>query len=138
MRWGSKFLIDPCELGLFLPMRMPIEAYQSVQSKLFPLPIPKSAPITPGGALIYMSMEDSMHVPFTDAHQPSKKARVVAIVAHDATSTSSRVATQVRGRGRGIRGRGTGRRGQRGRGDANVAVRLIDVPSLASTTQKIP
>ena len=77
-----------------------------------------------------------MHVPFTDEHQPSKKARVAATVAHDAISTSSRVATQVRGRGRGIRGRGTGGRGQRGRGDANVAVRLIDVPSLASTTQK--
>jgi hypothetical protein len=100
-----------CKLGLFWPLRIPIEAYQEVQSKSFLLPIPKSTPITPGGVLVYMSMEDSMRLPFIDAHRLSKKARVSTAVAHDVTSTSSSVATQVRGRGRDIRGRGTGGRG---------------------------
>ncbi len=72
-------------------MRMPIEAYLEVQSKLFPLPIPKPTPITHGGVLVYISMEVSMRLPFTDEHQPSKKARVAATVAHDVISTSGRL-----------------------------------------------
>ena len=127
-----------CELGLFKPLRMPVETYQEVHSKLFPLPIPKSAPITPGGALVYMSMEESMRLPFTDVHQPSKKAQVVPTISQGVTSTSSRLVTPGIGRGRGSRGRGTGGRGPRGRGEANVVLRVTDVPSQASTTQKIP
>ncbi len=60
------------ELGLFQYLPMPIEAHQDVPSKLSPLPIPKPTPITPGGVLVYISMGDSMRLPFIDEHRPSK------------------------------------------------------------------
>ncbi len=65
---------------------MPIEEYQEVEYKLVPLPVPKPTPITYGGVLVYMFMENSMRLPFTYEQQPSKKARVTATVAHDVIS----------------------------------------------------
>ena len=61
-----------CTLGLFEPLRMPMEAYEKVHSKLFPLPIPQARP-DESGELRYLSLEDTMALPFTDEHQPSKK-----------------------------------------------------------------
>jgi hypothetical protein len=29
------------EFGLFMPLRMPVEAYEKLENKLFPLPIPQ-------------------------------------------------------------------------------------------------
>ena len=59
-----------CQLGLFMSTRMPIEAYEKLQKKLFLLPIPQSSPDALGGELRYMSFEDSIGFPFTDVHQP--------------------------------------------------------------------
>ena len=85
------------ELELFQTFRMLIEAYQEFHSKLFPLPIPKLTPTTPGGVLVYITLEDSMRLPLSNKKYSAKKARVAARVALDFTSTSSRVATQFRG-----------------------------------------
>jgi len=107
-----------CELGLFMPLRIPIEAYEKLQRKLSPLHIPQSSPGVPAGELRYMSIEDSIALPFTDAHQPSKKTLAVV----DTPST-----TQSSGRGRG-RGRGT-----RVRGRGNAPTPIIRFQSQASS-----
>ncbi len=112
-----------CELGLFMPQRMPIEAYEKLQKNLFPLPIPQSSQGVPASELRYMSFEDSIALPFTDAHQPSKKTLAVV----DIPSTSQGIG---RGRGRGRRGRGGGR--------GNAPTPIIRFQSQASSIRKIP
>ena len=87
-----------CTLGLFEPLRMPMEAYEKVHSKLFPLPIPQARP-DESGELRYLSLEDTMALPFTDEHQPSKKAKTAAPV-----NSSPVGATRVpKGRGKGAK-----------------------------------
>ena len=78
-----------CELDLFKPLRMPIEAYTKLRAHLFPLPIPKLTPNTPGGNLRYMSLMESMLLPFTNAHQPSKMTRAAATAANDLVLASA-------------------------------------------------
>jgi hypothetical protein len=74
---------------------------------VFPLPIPQAHPRDYSGILHYMSLEESLAMPFTDEHQPSKMSKVAA------TSTKNSEATPyptiIRGRDRGMRGRGRGR-----------------------------
>ena len=86
-----------CELDLFKPLRMPIEAYTKLRAHLFLLPIPKLTPDTPGGDLRYMSLTESMLLPFTDAHQPSKMTRAASTAAKDLVSSSA--LGPIRGRG---------------------------------------
>ena len=64
-----------CELGLFKSLRMPREAYDKMHTNLFPLPIPEERNGIPSGELRYLSLEDTMKLPFTDDHQPSKQSR---------------------------------------------------------------
>jgi hypothetical protein len=117
-----------CELGLFKPLRMPIEAYTKLRAHLFPLPIPKVTPDTPGGDLRYMSLTESMLLPFTDAHQPSKMARAAATAAKD----SSSALVPIRGRGK-----PQGRRGSSNKvaGDDARVVRIQN--DATSSLQKI-
>jgi hypothetical protein len=42
---------------------------------LFPLPIPEAKPRDDNGDLHYMSLEETLSMPFTDEHQPSKISR---------------------------------------------------------------
>ncbi len=67
-----------CELGLFMPLRMFIEVYEKLETNLFPLPIPQFSQDATSGELRYMSFEDSIALPFTDVHQPSKKTMAVS------------------------------------------------------------
>ena len=72
-----------CDLYLLKPLRITIEAFTKLRAHLFPLPISKLTPDTPGGDLRYMSLTESMLLPFMDAHQPSKMNRAAATAAND-------------------------------------------------------
>ena len=120
-----------CELELFKPLRMPLEAFTKLRANLFPLPIPNLTPDSPGGDLSYMSLTESMLLPFTDEHQPSKMTRVVATAAKDLLSPSAMGPMRGIGRARVRRGRRGSNRGASD--DADLFHRLPQAP----TTQKI-
>ena len=124
-----------CKLGLFQPLRMPMGAYEKVHSKLFPLQIPQ-AQSDESGELRYLSLEDTMKLPFTDEHQPSKKSKTAAAVEKD-SSTIGATPPATRGRGRGrSRGRGRGRRGRSA--PVPAAAPVCVAPPISSTFQKTP
>ena len=45
-----------------------------MHTNIFPLPIPEERNWIPSGELRYLSLEDTMTLPFTNDHQPSKQA----------------------------------------------------------------
>ena len=117
-----------------------MSAYEKVHSKLFPLPIPQ-AQSDESGELRYLSLEDTMKLPFTDEHQPSKKAKKAAAAGKD-SSTIGATPPVTRGRGR---SRGRGRDRGRGRGRSAPAAAappaapaVCVAPSVSSTVQKTP
>jgi hypothetical protein len=118
-----------CELGLFKSLRMPREVYDKLHTNLFPLPIPGERDGTPIGELRYLSLEDTMKLPFTDDHQPSKQARRVAL---DQQKQDS-----IAGGGSGNPKKKRSRKGVRGVA-TTPDVPPITIPSIASTTQKAP
>jgi hypothetical protein len=102
-----------------------------LRAHLFPLPIPKLTPDTPGGDLHYMSLTESMLLPFTDAHQPSKMTRAATTAAKDSVSSSALGPIKGRGNPQGRRGRGRSNR------VASDDVYVVRVQHDATTTQKI-
>ena len=105
---------------------MPIEACDTLYTKLFPLPIPEQRPSTISGELHYLSLEDSMSLPFTDEHQPFKKNRSTAPLPSTLADAS------IRGRDRGG-SMGRGARTCKDRGPRATA----GIPFQASTTQNM-
>jgi hypothetical protein len=118
-----------CSLGLFKSLRMPREAYDKVHTNLFPLPIPGVRNGNLSDDLRYLSLDDTMKLPFTDDHQPSKQARRAA--------SEQQIQGSISGQGVAL----TNKRRSRKRAGGVVAQgppTLVSVPSIASTTQKIP
>ena len=115
-----------CELGLFESLRMPREAYDKVHANLFPLPIPEERSGTPGGELRYRSLEDTMKLPFTDDHQPSKQARRAALEQQKQVSIAGQGDAHPK------------KRHSRKKVGGVATIERVIVPSIASTTQKAP
>ena len=95
-----------CELDLFKPLRMPIEAYTKLRAHLFPLPILTLMPCTPCVDLRYMSLTESMLLPFADAHQPSKMTRAATMATKNLVSSSALGPIRGRDKPQGRRGKG--------------------------------
>ena len=113
-----------CELGLFESLRMPREVYDKVHANLFPLPIPEERSGTPGGDLRYCSLEETMKLPFTDDHQPSKQARRAASQQQNQVSIAGQGDAHPK------------KRHSRKKAGGVATIERVLVPSIASTTQK--
>ncbi len=62
-------------IGLFQSLGLRREAYDKVDTNMFPLPIPEDRNDIPRGELRYLTLEDTMKLSFTYDHQPSEQAR---------------------------------------------------------------
>jgi hypothetical protein len=67
---GDKCDCKAFHLGFFKPLHMPKGTYEKVNNVLSPLPSPEERSM--GGDMRYMSLEDTMVLPFTDHHRPSQ------------------------------------------------------------------
>ena len=106
-----------------------------LRAQVVTLPISNLTSDFPGGVLRYIFLAESMLLPFTDEHQPSKIARAAKTAAKDLVSPSA-LGSMSAGRGMPHARRCRGRSTRGASDDAYIVYHQPQVPTIQKILQR--